>query len=407
MKLLTITTLYPNANNPKHGIFVETRMRHLIKNYPNIELKVIAPVPYFPSSNKIFGSYAEFAKAPLFEVRHGIEVYHPRYLVIPKVGTTITPHTLEYAINRQVKQIITDGYDFDLIDGHYFYPDGVAIARTAKKFNKPFIMTARGTDINLLPQYQQPRKMIQSVLRDSEHNIAVCEALRQEMLSLGAEPEKTTTLRNGVDLTLFPYSDEKQKAIYRQQLNLPAVSPVILSVGHLVERKGHNLIIQALKRLPDVSLLIAGDGPDKARLQSLAEKTGVQSRVLFLGSLDQPTLAKYYGACDALVLASDREGWANVLLESMACGTPVVATRIWGTPEVVKNEHAGLLVERNVLDIANGIKSLLSSDVCRSKTRLYAEGFSWDETINKKYQLISIILNKDDKKIESGEGFLI
>lgn len=380
MKILTVSTLFPYQNNPKHGIFVETRLRHLMQHDPDIEAKVIAPIPYFPFTHRVFGGYAENAKAPMFEVRHGVEVYHPRYLVIPKIGMTLTPATLANAIYKQAKKIIASGYDFDLIDGHYFYPDGVAIEMAAKKLGKPFTVTARGTDINLIPQFEKPKKQIQHVLQTSGHNMAVCEALRQEMLRLGANPEKVTTLRNGVDLDLFTFSNKQRQQQLRQQLNLPEKQSIIISTGHLIERKGHHLVIEAVSQIANGLLLIAGDGPEKKSLHHLVEKIGLESRVIFLGSISQKELAQYYGAADVLVLASSREGWANVLLEAMACGTPVVATDIWGTPEVVRTAIAGKLVKREASQIAQGLKQLLNALPQREFTRRYAEQFDWSST---------------------------
>lgn len=399
MKILTVSTLFPYENNPKHGIFVETRLRHLMQHYPDIEAKVIAPIPYFPFTHPVFGSYAQNAKAPSFEVRYGIDVYHPRYLVVPKIGMTLTPVTLASTIYKQAKEIIASGYDFDLIDGHYFYPDGVAIEMVAKKLGKPFTVTARGTDINLIPQFNKPKKQIQHVLKNSNHNVAVCEALRQEMINLGAEPEKVTTLRNGVDLELFSFSDEARQQQLRQQLRLPTQQPIIISTGHLIERKGHHLVIEAISQIPNGLLLIAGDGPEKKKLGNLVKKLGLEKRVIFLGSISQKELAQYYGASDVLVLASSREGWANVLLEAMACGTPVVATNIWGTPEVVTSKEAGVLVERKSSDIKRGLIEAISNKIIRSDTRKYAEYFSWEDTINKKQQLFKSIINSQDSEI--------
>lgn len=393
MKILTVTTLFPYANNPKHGVFIETRLRHLKLHFPDVEIKVIAPVPWFPLRQKMFGSYASYASAPLREERFGMEVYHPRFLVLPKVGMTLTPHTLASTIYRQAKQLIKQGFDFDIIDGHYFYPDGVAIARAAKQLGKPFTVTARGTDINLIPQYAKPKKDIQAVLHHSDHNMAVCEALRQEMINLGATPKSVTTLRNGVDLQLFSYADEQKQHSLRKQLNLPKDQTILLSVGHLIERKGHYLAIESLRQLPDVLLLIAGNGPDKKQLKQLVEKENLQSRVIFLGSLSQNELAAYYGAVNALVLASSREGWANVLLESMACGTPVVATSIWGTPEVVQSQAAGVLVERNPEAIAQGVNELLSTPPKRQDTRQYAEQFDWLSTSRGQYNIFASLIN--------------
>lgn len=391
MKVLTITTLFPFANNPKHGIFVETRLRHLQRYYPDVELRVIAPIPYFPSEHPVFGAYAEYAKAPAFEIRHGIPVYHPRYLVVPKMGMTLTPRTLAASIAKQIEKIVAEGYDFDLIDGHDFYPDGVAIANIAKQFNKPFTMTARGTDINLIPQFDKPKRQIQQVLQQSDHNIAVCEALRQEMISLGSAPQKVTTLRNGVDLDLFNYSDTDKQRRLRQKFSLPLDRPVILSVGHLIERKGHHLVIEAVSRIPNVQLIVAGDGPDRKKLERLAANLDCADRVKFVGSLSQTELSNLYGAADLLVLASSREGWANVLLESMSCGTPVVATNIWGTPEVVQTENVGTLVERNADDIRNGITAVLARSPERINIRKYAENFSWHPIAQAQYAIFSAI----------------
>lgn len=392
MKILTISSLFPNAADPKHGVFVETRLKQLRQRYPDVDITVIAPIPWFPFKSSIFGQYSLYAKAPYFEKRFGMSVYHPRYLVLPKLGMTLAPKTMAVSLYRQVKALMAKGEDFDLIDGHYFYPDGVAIAEVARKLDKPFTVTARGSDINLIPQYETPRQQIQDTFHASDHNLAVCEALRQEMIDLGADPAKVSASRNGVDLDLFSFADERKQQTVRQQLKLPLSMPILLSVGLLIERKGHHLVIEAMKAHPEAQLLIVGMGPDKFKLKRLAKKLNVSNRVTFLGGLSQPELARYFQACDLSVLASSREGWANVLLESMACGTPVVATNIWGTPEVVKTCAAGVLVDRNSQDIATAIGRLLNSPAPRVETRQYAEQFSWDETTDQLYRVFSNLL---------------
>lgn len=397
MKIVVVSSLFPFENNPKHGIFVETRLRHFQQQYQDVEIKVIAPIPYFPFSHSSFGMYATYAKAPKRETRWGIEVFHPRYLVLPKVGMYVTPYTLAACIEKQARMLIEQGFDFHLIDGHYFYPDGVAIAKVAKRLSKPFTVTARGTDINLIPQYPAARKQIQTVFKQSNHNMAVCEALRQEMIKLGAEEQNVTTLRNGVDLQLFSLVNKTKQVEVREELDLPANRAIILSVGHLIDRKGHHLVIEAMRHIPDAMLLIAGDGPEKKRLASLISEYNLTERVFLLGSLSQQSLAQYYGAANLLVLASDREGWANVLLESMACGTPVVATNIWGTPEVVNSSDAGILVNRDAADIARGITQILDNLPKRDDTRRYAEQFDWHSTSEGQYKIFNQIVKEQVK----------
>jgi glycosyltransferase involved in cell wall biosynthesis len=106
-------------------------------------------------------------------------------------------------------------------------------------------------------------------------------------------------------------------------------------------------------------------------------------------------LKKYYGAADALVLASSREGWANVLLESMACGTPVIASNVWGTPEVVASPDAGILMsERTPQGLVQAVHALRASYPQHEATRRYAEKFSWDDTTQGQIKLFQKILAK-------------
>ncbi len=387
MKLLTISSLYPNNKDPKHGVFVETRLKHLVKHYPDVKPIVIAPVPWFPFSHKIFGEYGRYAGVEYQEERNGIQVFHPKYLVLPKIGMYLTPKFMAWSLSRCIKRLKKAGYEFDVIDGHYFYPDGVAISKVAEQFNLPFTCTARGTDINLIPEYPKARAMIQKVFRKASHMMAVCQALSNEMINLGAEKSKVTTLRNGVDLALFRASTNEQQLSLKSSLNI--TKPLIISVGWLIERKGHYLVIEAMKSIPNATLVIAGDGPDLSKLRALSKSLGVDDRVKFLGALSQPELNKWFQAADVSVLASSREGWANVLLESMASGTPVVATKVWGTPEVVQNETAGVLVERTSDDIAQGIKTVLNQEVNREAVRAYAEQFDWQHTSDGQYGIFS------------------
>ncbi|ALO36463.1 hypothetical protein CMT41_18230 [Colwellia sp. MT41] len=392
MNILTISTLYPNNKDPKHGVFVETRVRHLIADYPEINTTVIAPVPWFPFSDKRFGEYAKFSGVVSQEVRHGVEIHHPKYLVLPKIGMYLTPFFMSLAIKRKLKQLIKQGQQFDVIDGHYFYPDGVAIAQVAKEFSIPFTCTARGTDINLIPQQAKARGMIQQVFKCAAHLMTVCQALKDEMLMLGAKEEEITVLRNGVDLNLFAASTEVEQGILKKELGID--TQLVISVGWLIERKGHYLVIEALKKLTNVTLAIAGDGPDSKKLEKLVKKLGLEKQVKFLGSLSQQELNKWFKAADVTVLASSREGWANVLLESMASGTPVVATRVWGTPEVVASEVAGILVERDSHSIQEGLNQLLNNLPDRKLTREYAEKFDWHSTSTGQYNIFKRIIEQ-------------
>lgn len=387
MKLLTFSTLFPNAEQPNHGVFVETRLRYLLAS-GKAQSRVVAPVPWFPSQHPRFGRYARLARVPRSEQRGGIEVSHPRYLALPKVGMNLAPLLMARAVRPAIGRLIDEGYDFDAIDAHYFYPDGVAAVMLGKYFNKPVVVTARGTDINLLPRYRIPRKFILWAAEHASGIITVCNYLKQELVALGVRPGRITPLRNGVDLQRFAPVDREAA---RAALGISGFT--LLSVGQLAMHKGHDLTIKALTMLPGVSLVIAGQGPDRARFLTLAAELGVADRVRLAGPVPQAELRTYYNAADAMVLASEREGWANVLLESMACGTPVVATSICGTPEVVTAPEAGrLMPQRTPESLAEAVKLLRAQAPDRAATRRYAERFSWDDTTQGQLDLFHNIL---------------
>lgn len=406
IKTLLFSTLYPSSVRPIHGIFVETRLRELLKTNL-VQTKVVAPVPWFPFKSKRFGEYALFATTPEFEHRNEVDVFHPRYFLPPKVGMNIAPYTLANAALPVIKKMIADGFDFDLIDAHYYYPDGVAAGIIAGKLGKPFVVTARGTDLNLIPQHAFPRKLILETAHKASASIGVCQALMDELRDLGGDPAKLHTLRNGVDLVRFV---PEPRQVARTRLGLPLNAKLLLSVGHLIERKGHFVAIEALAQLPpDVQLIIAGGGPDRALLQRLAEQLGVQSRVQFAGVVPQVDLKWWYGASDALALCSSREGWANVLLEAMACGTPVIATNIWGTPDVVSTPDAGVLMaERSGKGLADAWHLLFRNYPTREATRLHAETFSWEATTQGQIKLFKAFLaspkssHAETAKIQTG-----
>ncbi len=389
LRLLTFSTLFPNAARPNHGVFVENRLRHLVASHP-VTATVMAPVPFFPFRSARFGAWSEHARAPRRETRHGLVVHHPRYGTIPRFGMSVAPLLLYRAALVAARRLLAEGERFDLIDAHYLYPDGVAAEWLGRALGLPVVVTARGSDVSLLPSHALPRRMIQAMMRRVDGLIAVSAALRTAMIALGAAPERVTVLRNGVDTRLFrPLGRSAARAA------LGLTRPTLISVGLLIERKGHHRVIEAMASLPGFELLVVGEGPERPRLEALIARLGLTDRVRLLGARPHADLANCYAAADALVLASSREGWANVLLEAMACGTPVIAARIWGNPEVVQERAAGLIYDENTpLGIAAGVQALFADLPDRAATRAYAEHFSWDATSAGQFQLFNAILKR-------------
>lgn len=386
MKILTLTTLFPSASSPSHGVFVENRLAAYQSRHGG-DIRVVAPVPWFPFTSSIFGRYAHYAKAPLTETRRGLAVSHPRYVIPPKIGMSYAVSALTQRFLQSARDAIASGWCFDIIDAHYLYPDGVAAVRVANEFGKPVVLTARGSDVTLLPTFKRPRALILDAAQRADAIVTVAEALKRDLVDLGASAEKISTLRNGVDLVRFQPLDRDS---IRRKFNLDGL--VIASVGQLIARKGHDIAIAALRYLPNATLLIAGEGPLKERLQATAEVAGVSGRVRFLGTVKHEALAEVYNAADLLVLASDREGWPNVLLEAMACGAPAVASDAGGNSEVISSPEGGAIVHTRLpQDFAQAILRVLESSD-RSKTRAFAERFSWDETSDNLHALFQSVI---------------
>lgn len=400
MKLLTFTTLFPSAARPRHGIFVETRLTQL-RRFTGAQVQVIAPVPWFPSTSERFGRYAAFARTPAREVRDGVPVRHPRYLTAPVVGMYTQPQALARCGAAALRAVQDEGYDFDLIDAHYLYPDGVAAAMLARRFDKPLVLTARGSDVNRLAQLALPRRRILQALEQADAIVTVSAALRDRLADLGVDPARVRVLRNGVDTSLFRGLPRPQA---RALLGLGS-GPVFAAVGNLVPEKGHDLAIAAAAAIPGATLLLVGEGPEHERLEQRARELGARERIRFLGERPQSELPVIYSAADALILASTREGWPNVVLEAIACGTPVVAAAVGGIPEIIVEPDGGVIVrERSEAAFVKALAQLLAAPPARDALTRYAARFGWQDTANGLAALCAGVLAARDASSTGSSG---
>lgn len=376
LRIASISTLFPNPAQPRHGIFLQHRLRHMAR-LRGVELRIIAPVPWFPLTSTNFGRYAVYGRVPRVDALDSVKVVHPRYPAIPRIGMTLAPVLMAAALLPQLLAFRKNGFDFDVIDSYYIYPDGVAAIMLGAMLRRPVVLTAFGTDLNLLPKFPLVRAQIRWALEKAAAVTAVCEALKNVAQNLGVPGSKIKVVLHGVDLKLF--TPPKDRVTKRLQLGFR--NPTLISVGHLIARKRNHVLLEALSQVPGVDLVIAGDGPEQEHLHLLADELGIAGRVAFLGHVDQARLPDLLGAADALVLCSDREGIANVIMEAMACGTPVGVTPVWGAPEVVNRPEAGLMFrDCSPNAIAEGIRRLLANPPDRAATRRYAENFAWSET---------------------------
>ena len=375
MQILTFTTLYPSRVRPQHGIFVEARLRKLAESGA-VEARVVAPCPWFPLAARRFGRYSLFSRQPREEIRYGLHVDHPRYPQLPKIGMSVAPLALFSAVLPVLRRQLREGQDFDLIDAHYFYPDGVAAVLLGRALGRPVVVTARGSDLNVIAKYAVPRRWLSWSARQADGLVAVSTGLKRRLVALGIVEGRVRVLRNGVDLAFFQPADHSAA---RRALGM--TRPTLLAVGNLVGLKRHRMMIEALVGLPTVDLVIVGDGPERTAIEALARARRVADRVRLLGHLPQDRLSDVYSAADLLLLVSTHEGWPNVLLESMACGTPVIVSGIDGIADIVAAPEAGRIVQEPTPDrLAMATREFLAALPARAATRAYAERFGWQST---------------------------
>lgn len=377
VRILLFSALFPHNGEPTLGIFVENRLRHLLADQP-VQATVVAPVPWFPFKHAIFGSYARSAAAQPVEEKDGYTVYHPRYLVIPKIGMLLTPFTLAYAGRRCIAKLKRQGVTFDLIDSHYLYPDAVAASRLAAHFKVPWVATARGSDVSQIGAMPKPRRMMLKALETASHIIAVSRSLKQRMVGYGIDAQRISSLRNGVDTARFK-PDPAAGAAVCAEVGLDPSRPVVMFGGLLIPRKRVDIVIDAVSQIEGAQALIVGDGPLAPALKDQVGRLGLKGRVAFTGRRTPAEMPRYFAAADVLCLPSEREGWANVLLEALACGTPVVAHAVDGACDLVTEPHAGRLVDgATPADYAAAIKDVLQARYDRDTVRSFAARFGWE-----------------------------
>jgi glycosyltransferase involved in cell wall biosynthesis len=387
-KVLAYTTLFPNSIQPLWGHFVLERMRYLV---PFADVTVIAPVPYFPRIS-LHRRWFEFASVPRTEHLVGLEVDHPRYVVLPKVGMSTHAFSMFLGSLPQVRKRFK-AHNYDLIDAHYVYPDGYAAVMLGAKFRRPVVVSARGSDINAFSELTTIRPMIRQVLRRADALVAVSQDLKKRMVKLGCPSEKITVIENGVDTERFKPLPKPES---RYKLGLPEARPIVLSVGHLKEVKGFDLLIDATNSLRQSSmnplLVIVGEGTCRNRLERQIAKLNLKDNVWLVGSRPHAELPFWYSAADLFCSASSSEGWPNVLFEAMACGLPVVAPRAWSAPEIIVSESIGFLAERNPQDFASALAHALSKRWNIDAIVAYARSHDWNNVARRISDLYSNVL---------------
>lgn len=385
--------LFPNSAQPGYGVFVLHRIAAVSRR---CLARVVAPVPWYPFIRwlrpSVWGGRIERR-----ESQAGLTVEHPRFAIIPKYFKWFDALSFLMAVSGSVRRLGREGFAFDLIDVHWTYPDAVAGYVLSRRRGCPFIVTVRGHEALYAEENSIRRRLVASCLRRADAVVALSAELRDVVIGLGVQPERVHVILNGVDASRFT---RMERDACRARLGLAAERRIILAVGRLTEGKGHQHIIRALATLrgsPSAELFIVGGVNPEARfdhaLRALVTEHSLESRVHFLEEQPQEQLALWYGAADVFCLASHREGCPNVVLEALACGTPVVVNDVGAVSQFVKNGEDGMLVQPgDAAALERALDAALERHWDRGSIAARMGKRSWDSVAGQVVELYQAVL---------------
>jgi len=387
--LVVLSTLFPSAAEPVAGVFIKERMFRVARHLPVV---VVSPQPWFPLQSLLRSVRPHYRPPkPSFEKVDGIRIFRPRFFALPGMLRRLDGLFIALAALPTLRRLMHDGAA-DVLDVHFGYPDGYAGYLLSRWTGLPYAITLRGKEERLRTVAGIGPRMARA-LKHADLVIAVSAALRQVGLEMGAREEASIQVGNGIDIDKFRPIPQSEA---RLRLGLPREAKVLVSVGSLVERKGFHRVIECLPILmrthPDLHLLVVGSaGPEgdyTTQLTALTRSLQLDARVHFLGSVSPTQLHVPLSAADVFVLATRYEGWANVLLEAMACRLPIVTTRVGGNAEVVSHPSLGLLVDfGDSPALLTAMDQALQREWDGDTIRAHAEANTWDGRVA---QLISL-----------------
>lgn len=370
LRVLTLSSLFPDASRPTFGPFVE-RQTLALANQVQVEVEVVSPLG-LPPLGHLHPRYRLLAALPHHEVWRGVDVHRPRFRHLPGRAARYDAAATVRVVGPLL-ETIRQRFVFDVIDAQFFWPDGPAAVALGRAFGVPVSIKARGADIHHWGATQGVREQIVDAGQRAQGLLAVSAALRDDMVAMGMPAAAITVHRTGLDRSVFHIGD---RAASKAKLRMKG--RLLVSVGALIERKGQRYAIEALPALPDATLVLIGRGEDEAALRAQASALGVADRVRFTGPLPATEIADWLRAADAMVLPTRSEGVANAWVEALACGTPVVTCDVGGARELLDRPEAGRLVRRDAREIAAAVEDLQRYDLHAETVAETVDRYSWE-----------------------------
>ncbi len=337
-----LSHMYPSAVNPTGGIFVHEQVRALTDR--GHDVRVVSPTGWAPPGLKRWQAHR---RVKARDVVDGITVFHPRKLTLPgaRLGHRNADAFL-LGVRGTIRRLHAD-WPIDVIHAHMMVPDGWAAARLGTELGVPAVGTAHRADVLDIPaQGAASRMRVAEAIESLDAVVTVSRAIGDAAEAIARPRRPITVVPNGADAAVFMPRDAGEA---RRRLGVPEGVPMISYVGKLVPRKGVDTLVEAmgiLARRPEGApfLVMAGIGEIRPGLEARARALGVDASIAFLGKVSHDDVGWVMSAGDVFVLPSLSEGLPTVVCEAMACGLPVVATAVDGTPEIVDDPATGLLV---------------------------------------------------------------
>jgi glycosyltransferase involved in cell wall biosynthesis len=357
MRVLIVTKIFPNCAEPLSSPFNRQQFAALSR-YCDVE--VLATIPWFPAAAAFsrWSSVASLAKVPSRESIDGLPVRHPRFMFLPKVGNAVAGPL--YAASLAATTLQYRGR-VDVVLGSWAYPDGFAAVLMADLLGVPAVIKLHGSDMNVVARWPGPRRYLRWALPRAERVVAVSGPLAEAAQALGVARDRIDIVPNGIDRNSFRPRD---RAEARRALSLPSDGPMLLYVGHITKPKGAFDLVSAFRsarpRLRGARLVLVGDGAGLGECRNLARDCG--DAISFVGAQPHDRIPDWLAACNVLALPSWNEGMPNVVLEALASGRRVVATRVGGIPDVLTEELGQLVPPRDLTALAAALEAALSTN---------------------------------------------
>ena len=368
MNVLVVTNLYPNRAEPGRAPYNRQQISAL---QAHARIRVVAPVFWAAP-----GARGVASAGP--ENWDGIQVYHPLYVYPPRLGRAT--HGVFYwaSIARTLGRLWRQE-PWDVLYGTWLFPDGVAVAKASRRYGRPFVLKAHGSDVNEVATYRVRRVLIRRAVGRAAAVVVVSRALRERLISLGIPAQKVRLLYNGVDTKRFRPLDRQWA---RRTLGIPEDHRLLLFVGNLKEAKGPGIFVEALGQLTrdgvEAAGTLVGDGPYRAVVEEKIQTYRLGERIRLAGIAEHHEMPTWYAAADAVCLPSLMEGVPNVVLEALACGRPVVATAVGGIPEVMDGTCGVLVPSRDPVAVASGLAEVLRHSWDPAALAERVANLSWD-----------------------------